>query len=216
MTPHEAEHAWVQAATTGTVAEGVLAEGVELELTCSLTSTMPLGTENSFRAWTADIDLVEWTDRGYGERWTVAYAIARQFAVPRADRLLDLVDEADEDSGELLEAVVAVSREIDAVKQHRTRTALYIQSVYVAEPARGHGWGRTALANLVGALWTPGIVVLAHEPLHEPTKGIVRVMGDDLGAERIPDTNMRWIHTSRFDRGALDPWLTGRFPQLCE
>lgn len=200
---------WVKAAT-GQVVE----DGKWFSLERVLTSHYDLGEMSPFRPWHVTIELAEGVGDEETARHELASAGAVEFAFPLDDDWSETRDEADalhadiHDLVETLAAGDAGGAMFDVV----TMRALYIASVEVAEPIRGHRWGCTAVANLLDGLDRSETVVLAHEPVGQPEHPVVARIAMEFSAELLPGSTLRWQHTAYQDLAtAVQKWVRGPY-----
>lgn len=127
-------------------------------------------------------------------RHDLAWASGVVFPFPLDNRWGDIRDEADATGADIHSVVEALAGG-DADRQLSdvvTMRGLYIATVEVAEPVRGHRWGCTAVANLLDGLDRSEMVVLAHEPVGRPEHPIVARMAMEFGADLLPESSLRW------------------------
>jgi hypothetical protein len=199
---------WIKAATGSPV------EGSWFTLERVLMHRRDLSDPAPFRHWWVALDLVE--DKGDAEtvRHQLASASGVQFAFPLDDdwsELREEADAADADIHSVVETLVAGDLD-DGLAELVTMEALYIASVEVAEPVRGHRWGCAAVANLLDAMDRSETVVLAHEPVGRPEHPVVARIAAEFGALPVPGGTMRWHHTSLADfEAAVQKWVSGPY-----
>jgi len=199
---------WVKAAT------GFQVDGKWFDVERVLTSRHDLSEQSPFRSWHVSIELVEGKDDEEVARHDLAWARAIEFTYPLDDDWAEIRDEADALDADVHTVVetLAAGEADEALADVVTMRALYIDSLDVAEPVRGHRWGCTAVANLLDGLDRSEAVVVALEPVGRPEYPFVARIAMEFGAEPLPGTSMRWQHTAFADfDAAVQKWVMGPY-----